>query len=144
MSKIKLEFISPKVLNNLKHGHFTNKVVWGYDNVPGTDLTIDTDNWNIECVGFSQKGSIMDWLVNEDTNPMVLKSGVSKEDNSEIEFPFAVAMLGQLAGPNNLIRNLASLQETFDGFKSKDDAGEQQEDTYSLLPNFCKLIRKNF
>ena len=131
MAKFKLEFISPKVLNNLKSGQFASKVVWGYNNVPNTDLTIDTDDWNIECVMSSKKGNITEWLVNEETNQMILNSEENKDGYSEIEYPFAISMLGQLVDRTDLIRYLVSLQNTFDGL-DKDKSEEQKFDDSTI------------
>jgi hypothetical protein len=137
MGKIKLEFISPKVLNNLKYGQFADKVVWGYNNIPDTGLTIDTDDWNIECIAIAKKGIITDWLVDEETYQFVLKGNDSADNYGEIQYPFAVAMLGQLVDRKDLIKYLDLLQNAFDGAKSRDYTEEkpQGENTNKKFDN---------
>jgi hypothetical protein len=51
---------------------------------------------------------------------MILNSETNKDGYSEIEYVFAVAMLGQLIDRSDLIRYLASLLDNFDREKPKD------------------------
>lgn len=127
MSKIKLEFKSPKALNNLKQGEVLTKETWNYSSVPNSELTIDLENWNIECAENSKKDKITNWLVNEQEHKMLLKDEDVKDNFEELSYPFAVSMLGQLVDRNDLIKYLTSLQVAFE-IKSKEKTEENQED----------------
>lgn len=122
LGKFKLEFASPKALNELTQGQFTEKVIWSYNDDPNSELVIDADNWHIECLSNGKTGKLIDWLVNEKTHQFAIKGEATSEDYVEIEYPFAVAMLGQLVDRTDLIRYLASLQKTFGQMKSDDKA----------------------
>lgn len=128
LGKFKLEFASPKTLNELTQGQFAEKVVWGYNDVPNSELVVDADNWHIECPSNGKIGKLTDWLVNEKTYQFTLKGEATSDDYVEIEYPFAVAMLGQLVDRTDLIRYLASLQKVFGQMQSDNKTANEIQD----------------
>ncbi|MDR1221367.1 MAG: hypothetical protein LBL07_00620 [Tannerella sp.] len=111
LGKFKLEFASPKLLNELQQGQYADKVVWNYHNTLDLELILDADDWHIECPANGKTGKLADWVVNEDTCQFALKDEEGIDNYTELEYPFAVAMLGQLVERTDLIRYLISLQE---------------------------------
>ncbi len=127
MSKIKLEFKSPKALNNLKQGEEVTKEIWKYCKIPNSELTIDLENWNIECSENSKKDKITNWLVNEQEHQMQLNDETEIDNFEELSYPFAVSMLGQLVDRAELIKYLTSLQVAFE-IKAKEKTEENPID----------------
>lgn len=128
MAKLKLEFISPKVLNELKFGQFVEKSVWKYFGMPDSSLFIDTDTWIISSEDGSKSAVISNWCVNEQAKEFVLKDQSSSVGFKDIDYTFALAMLGQLTDRNGLINYLASLKDIFNGvIPSKQDTESDEE-----------------
>lgn len=110
---MKLEFISPMILNTLKQGEFANKTTWTYYDNPNSELIIDVDKWQIICLSNGKCGGFSDWVVNEYKCQFALKKDIHGDGFIDIEFPFALAMLGQLFNRTELIAYLSSLQKIF-------------------------------
>jgi hypothetical protein len=127
MSKIKLEFKSPKALNDLKQGEEVAKEIWKYFKIPNSELTIDLENWNIECSENSKKDKITNWLVNEQEHQMQLNDETEIDNFEELSYTFAVSMLGQLVDRVDLIKYLTSLQVAFE-IKAKEKTEENKEE----------------
>lgn len=126
MGKVKLEFISPTRLNELKDGENVNKEIWLYDGVENGELTLDTDNWTIACETNGESKSISQWLVNEETYTMKIDNGEgTTEGYKELTYQFAVSMIGQLCNSKDLVGYLVSLQEVF-------NVGRRQEDSNDI------------
>lgn len=126
MGKVKLEFISPTRLNELKDGENVNKEIWLYDGVENGELTLDTDNWTIACETNGESKSISQWLVNEETYTMKIDNGEgTTEGYKELTYQFAVSMIGQLCNAKDLVGYLVSLQEVF-------NVGRRQEDSNDI------------
>lgn len=115
MANFKLEFISPKILNELKFGQVAEKSVWKYLGMPDSSLSIDTDTWIISSEDGSKSAVISNWCVNEQAKEFVLKEQSSSDGFKEIDYVFALAMLGQITDREGLLKYLASLKDVFDG-----------------------------
>lgn len=125
MGKVKLEFISPTRLNELKDGENVNKEIWLYDGVENGELTLDTDNWTIACEANGESKSISQWLVNEDTYTMKIdNSEGTTEGYKELTYQFAVSMIGQLCNAKDLVGYLVSLQDVFNVGRKQEDSND--------------------
>ena len=97
MEEVKLEFISPRKLDELQDGESVNKKVWIYDGIENGELTLNTNNWVISCVANNESKSIDQWLVNEETHTMKVGSQEETTDGFRIlDYQLAVSMIGQL------------------------------------------------
>ena len=114
MEEVKLEFISPRKLDELQDGESVNKKVWIYDGIENGELTLNTNNWVISCVANNESKSIDQWLVNEETHTMKVGSQEETTDGFRIlDYQFAVSMIGQLCEAKDLVTYLQSLQAVF-------------------------------
>ena len=124
---IQLKFKSPKELDNLKEAKQIEKNVWHYASDAESVLELDTETWQISCPQNQQKARINEWMVDETNFSMKLKTDDTPGDYRDIDYPFAVAMVGQLCPPQTLVLYLRQLAEVFKMRPSSDD--EQQEQT---------------
>lgn len=120
--RITLEFISPNKLNELTGGENVTKTVWSYAGVENSTLVLDTKNWTIICEANNVCESIAKWLVNESSYTMRVETAEEgTEEFKKLDYTFAVSMIGQLCGTNDLITYLQSLQQVFNvGMKQND------------------------
>lgn len=120
--RITLEFISPNKLNKLTGGENVTKTVWSYAGVENSTLVLDTKNWTIVCETNNVCESIAKWLVNESSYTMRVETAEKvTEEFKKLDYTFAVSMIGQLCGTNDLITYLQSLQQVFNvGMKQND------------------------
>ncbi len=120
--RITLEFISPNKLNKLTGGENVTKTVWSYAGVENSTLVLDTKNWTIVCETNNVCESIAKWLVNESSYTMRVETAEEvTEEFKKLDYTFAVSMIGQLCGTNDLITYLQSLQQVFNvGMKQND------------------------
>lgn len=110
MEILPLEFVSPKVLNELGNAQMLDSSIWILHET-NEKLELDTESWTIRS-GETQ-GIIDQWEANQNTNEMRLKSEFWEEDFEPIDFTFAVSMIGQIGNKQHLQNYLASLQRIF-------------------------------
>lgn len=110
---IQLKFKSPKELENLKEAKQIEKNEWHYTSDAGTVLELDTETWMISCPQNQQIAKINEWMVDETNFSMKLKTDDTPGDYRDIDYPFAVAMVGQLCPPQKLALYLKQLTEVF-------------------------------
>lgn len=122
MEIIKLQFTSPKELNELKQAQQSNPVFW---TLHGTDedLELNTEDWHI-CSETTQ-AKIDQWEVNEGLYQMKLSSSNPVEGFKPLDYPFAVSMIGQIGNKALLQCYLSSLQDIY--LPSSKDAENNQE-----------------
>nr|WP_314804531.1 hypothetical protein [uncultured Capnocytophaga sp.] len=113
-----LNFSAPQELNNLKEAGSLEKYTWIYGVNSSDELKLDLDTWIISSKEQEKSAHITQWKVNQQEHSMILEED-SNESYQEIDLSFAVAMLGQLVGREDLIRYLKQLKKEF--AKSKED-----------------------
>lgn len=113
-----LNFLAPQELNNLKEAGSLEKYTWIYGVNSSDELKLDLDTWIISSKEQEKSAHITQWKVNQQEHSMILEED-SNESYQEIDLSFAVAMLGQLVGREDLIRYLKQLKKEF--AKSKED-----------------------
>ena len=130
MEEVKLEFISPRKLDELQDGESVNKKVWIYDGIENGELTLNTNNWVISCVANNESKSIAQWLVNEETHTMKVGSQEETTDGFRIlDYQFAVSMIGQLCEAKDLVTYLQSLQDVFKVGRRQSEPNEMNRKT---------------
>lgn len=131
MEKIKLEFTSPRVLDNLSGTKAIEKTPWYYLDSESESLSIDVSDWTIHCAN-GKRAIVTEWFVNQETNRMALKENKELPEGYEaISYAFTVSMLGQLVEAKVLISFLSSIQEVFHSVESKKENPENQEYQHS-------------
>ncbi|MBD8388060.1 hypothetical protein [Dysgonomonas sp. BGC7] len=111
--EIVLEFISPKELNNLASSVEKKGRSWRYVGEEDSILTLDTNDWTIECEKKAIKALITDWIVDESQYVMKVKSDPVEDNFEDLSYSFAVSMIGQLVDKKELINYLSSLQTVY-------------------------------
>lgn len=110
MEILSLQFVSPKVLNELGQAKMVDCETWLYDETD-EKLELNTEDWTI-C-SESEQAKINRWEVNQSTHRMRLRTGSSSDGFEPLDYPFAVSMIGQIGNRQNLQDYLASLQEIY-------------------------------
>ena len=118
-----LKFSAPQELNNLKNASSLEKYTWVYGSNSSEELKLDLDTWIISSKEQEKSAHITQWKVNQQEHSMILEED-SNESYQEIDLSFAVAMLGQLVGREDLIRYLKQLKKEF--AKSKEENEEEE------------------
>lgn len=118
-----LNFLAPQELNNLKEAGSLEKYTWIYGVNSSDELKLDLDTWIISSKEQEKSAHITQWKVNQQEHSMILEED-SNESYQEIDLSFAVAMLGQLVGREDLIRYLKQLKKEF--AKSKEENEEEE------------------
>ena len=124
-----LNFSAPQELNNLKEAGSLEKYTWIYGVNSSDELKLDLDTWIISSKEQEKSAHITQWKVNQQEHSMILEED-SNESYQEIDLSFAVAMLGQLVGREDLIRYLKQLKKEFAKSKEdfeKEENGEKKE-----------------
>lgn len=124
-----LNFSAPQELNNLKEAGSLEKYTWIYGVNSSDELKLDLDTWIISSKEQEKSAHITQWKVNQQEHSMILEED-SNESYQEIDLSFAVAMLGQLVGREDLIRYLKQLKKEFAKSKEdfeKEESGEKKE-----------------
>jgi hypothetical protein len=129
MGIIKLEFMSPIELDNLKTAKPIEKPLWYYEKSDTESLSINTDDWTIESIN-GKKAVITEWFVNAQTYRMMLKEEGYEVPEGFIpaSYVFTVAMLGQLVDTKVMISFLSSIQDVFNKTKSCNEESEDKQD----------------
>jgi hypothetical protein len=128
MVKIELKFTSPSKLETLNNPTEVNKVQWTYGGNNEYPLSLDIEKWQI-CSDVNGKAAyITNWLVNQETNAMVLPEE-SGDSYSKIDFAFVVSMLGQIVKRDDLIRYLNDLKEAFENIDTDEQKVPKHENT---------------
>ncbi|MET3536720.1 hypothetical protein [Chryseobacterium limigenitum] len=110
MEILPLQFVSPKVLNELGQARVLDRETWFYDETD-EELELDTEKWFISSG--SEQAKIDRWEVNQTSHRMRLKTGSASDGFESLDYPFAVSMIGQIGNKQNLQDYLASLQEIY-------------------------------
>ena len=118
-----LKFSAPQELNNLKNASSLEKYTWVYGSNSSEELKLDLETWVISSEKQEKSAHITQWKVNQQEHSMILEED-SNESYQEIDLSFAVAMLGQLVGREDLIRYLKQLKKEF--AKSKEENEEKE------------------
>ncbi len=118
-----LNFLAPQELNNLKEAGSLEKYTWVYGSNSSEELKLDLETWVISSEKQEKSAHITQWKVNQQEHSMILEED-SNESYQEIDLSFAVAMLGQLVGREDLIRYLKQLKKEF--AKSKEENEEEE------------------
>lgn len=134
MEIIKLQFTSPKELNELKQAKQSNPVFWTFHDTE-EHLELNTEDWHI-CSEATQ-AKIDQWEVNENLHQMKLTSSDPVEGFKPLDYPFAVSMIGQIGNKPVLQSYLSSLQEIFLA-PSKDEENNQEKITKKENENIEK------
>ena len=124
-----LKFSAPQELNNLKNASSLEKYTWVYGSNSSEELKLDLETWVISSEKQEKSAHITQWKVNQQEHSMILEED-SNESYQEIDLSFAVAMLGQLVGREDLIRYLKQLKKEFAKSKEdfeKEENGEKKE-----------------
>ncbi len=130
MATLKLKFISPKVLNELKYGQsldLSDSPLWQYSGMPESSLLVDTETWVIATEDNTKAAIISEWSVSEDSHEFILSSEASTGFKS-VDYVFALAMLGQLVDQHSLKSYLDSLQDAFDGISPQKENEDKDID----------------
>lgn len=127
-AQLTIEFIAPNKLNELKEGECVQKTIWSYAGVENSILVLDTNNWTISCEANNICESIANWVVDEMSCVMKIKSDTNEEAYKELDYPFAVSMIGQMCDVKDLISYLQSLQEVFNIGRKHDTPLDSQSE----------------
>jgi len=119
---IKLIFKSPSELNSLSSASKLSPTEWKFKSQDGEVLELDTENWQILYSGSSTK--IDKWVVDESNYTMDLKE--NNPNLKDLDYAFAVSMIGQLVDRTKLIEYLKSLGEVYN--MKPDDSSENPMD----------------
>lgn len=119
---IKLIFKSPSELNSLSSASKLSPTEWKFQSKEGVVLELNTDNWEISTGDSSTK--IDKWVVDETNYTMDLKE--NDPNLKELDYAFAVSMIGQLVDRTKLIEYLKSLGEVYN--MKPDDSRENLMD----------------
>ncbi len=110
MEVLSLQFVSPRVLNELGMAQMIDSSNWTLEET-GEGLELDTGDWMIRS-GDTQ--AVIDrWEVNQTTHEMRIKSGTDTDGFEPLDYTFAVSMIGQVGNKKNLQDYLDSLQRIF-------------------------------
>lgn len=107
MNQKELKFEAPRYLNELREATQTNKQQWTHGS-SSAPLVLELDTWEIGYEGTF--AHITEWHVNQSNCTMILEAGTGYE---EIDFPFCVAMLGQIVSREDFLKYFSELQEEF-------------------------------
>lgn len=125
--KIQLTFASPKELDTLKSARNVDKKAWHYGNEAESILELDTDTWNITCPQNQKSALITEWMADESDFSMKLKEDDVEGNFVDIDYPFAVAMVGQICNPGLLASFIGQLLSIYNmsPSKSKEDSEDK-------------------
>lgn len=110
---IQLKFSSPKELNNLKEAKPVEKKQWHYANEAESTLELDTETWFITCPQNQKTAKIKEWMADEGNFSMKLKSDDVQGNYADVDYTFAVAMVGQLCEPHLISQYIGQLAEVY-------------------------------
>ena len=110
---IQLKFSSPKELNNLKEAKPVEKKQWHYANEAESTLELDTETWFITCPQNQKTAKINEWMADEGSFSMKLKSDDVQGNYADVDYTFAIAMVGQLCEPHLISQYIGQLVEVY-------------------------------
>lgn len=110
---IPLKFSSPKDLNNLKEAKPVDKKQWLYANEAESTLELDTETWHITCPQNQKTAIITEWMADESAFSMKLKGDEAQGNYANIDYTFAIAMVGQLCEPHLISQYIGQLLQVF-------------------------------
>lgn len=124
---IQLIFKSPKELNSLSSSTNLTAHEWRFKSIDGSILELNTDNWEISNGQLSVK--INKWGVDESNKLMDLKDNNKELD--DLDYAFAVSMIGQLVDRSKLIQYLKSLSEVYE--MKNEESNDSPQDTINKI-----------
>lgn len=147
MENLKLQFISPRFLDELQQADTLENPVW-HEAETGSELTLDTKQWIIRSE--TKEGKIDRWKVDQNQNQMILASSeISFEGYETLDYVFAVSMIGQIGNKQLLQDYLKSLQDVYfvqsegNGNSPEQEQKEQPQKEVSKEPSQRNEIPSN-